>query len=362
MSSPRGARARIAPGIYKDAIGYAAVVVVGSGDHRQQREHRFPPGTSLRAMTAWQTATRVLFRKRAKRAALRAPSRGSLQADVDAYLPTVAHLASVETVTILLAHWTARYGTLPRHKLTPAHVETTRQAWRDAGASPKTINNRVQALARLYHALDGAKAPTPCDEVRPFTVAPVPPVAVAPETIRAVHDRLLAHEQAGRLSPVVRARFMVYAASGRRPSEIMRAQPGDVDLTRRIWRVRDGKGGWTPGGLYLHDDLLAAWETFIAADAWGRFLPRDFADTLRRRGGWPAGLRVYHLRHSVGLALAEGGADLADISAWLGHTRPLTTRSHYVPVSSGRMRTSSDRLDQRIGWHPRLAPTEKPKE
>lgn len=145
---------------------------------------------------------------------------------------------------------------------------------------------------------------------------------------------------------------MVYAASGRRPSEIMRAQPSDIDLTRRIWRVRDGKGGFTPGGLYLHDDLLAAWQAFIAADAWGTFLPRDFADTLRRRGGWPHDLRLYNLRHSVGIALAEQGTDLADISAWLGHSRPLTTRSHYVPVTTGRMRAAGDHLGSRFGWKP----------
>jgi integrase len=88
---------------------------------------------------------------------------------------------------------------------------------------------------------------------------------------------------------------------------------------------------------------------FIAEDAWGAYTTYGLSRTLRA-AGWPMGIRPYQLRHTVGMALAEAGADLADISAHLGHTRPLTTRSHYVPITRGRMKGVADLLEGRLGW------------
>jgi integrase len=81
-------------------------------------------------------------------------------------------------------------------------------------------------------------------------------VAVPHATIAAVAAQLEEHERRGWLrSAKTRARFMVLASTGKRPSELMRAQPHDVDFVRRVWTVRDGKGGWSPG-IYLNDDML----------------------------------------------------------------------------------------------------------
>jgi integrase len=119
------------------------------------------------------------------------------------------------------------------------------------------------------------------------------------ETILAVYRNLLEFEPSGRLhNAKTRARFMVRASTGRRPSEIMRAQREDVDLARGVWRVRDGKGGWLVA-LYLNTDMLIAWMTFIDADAWGRFNTGSQAEVLRA-AGWPEHSRPYNLRHSVG--------------------------------------------------------------
>ena len=64
----------------------------------------------------------------------------------------------------------------------------------------------------------------------------------------------------------------------------MRAEPADVDLTQRVWRPRDGKGGWGPG-IYLNDDMMAAWELFVEADAWGFFgQDRSFAPSDEQGG------------------------------------------------------------------------------
>ncbi len=44
------------------------------------------------------------------------------------------------------------------------------------------------------------------------------------------------------------------------------ARPEDVNLEARVWVPRDAKGGYSPG-VYLNDDMLAAWTLFIEARA-----------------------------------------------------------------------------------------------
>jgi integrase len=121
-----------------------------------------------------------------------------------------------------------------------------------------------------------------------------------------------------------------------------------VDLERRVWRTRDGKGGYRPGGLYLTDDLLEAWRVFIAADAFGPFNTGSMARVLRT-AGWPEDVRPYALRSSLGIALSESGADLADVASVLGHTSTDMTRSHYVPVIGSRLQAALERVGTRIG-------------
>ena len=180
----------------------------------------------------------------------------------------------------------------------------------------------------------------------------------SPAIILAVYAQLLEFERTGRLHDAkTRGRYMVRAASGRRPCEIMRAQPDDVDLDTRLWRVRDAKGGWSEG-LYLNDDLLIAWRVFAQAQAWGPFNTGSHAEVLRA-AGWPSERddrgryrsRPYNLRHSVGMALSEQGVDLADVGGWLGQTDLRTTRGAYVPILKSRMQRSAEAIDGRLsGW------------
>jgi hypothetical protein len=62
----------------------------------------------------------------------------------------------------------------------------------------------------------------------------------------------------------------------------MRAQPADVRLDRREWRV----GGWSEG-LYLNDEMLSARQLFIDADFWGEWRPARWHGLSGRRAGWP---------------------------------------------------------------------------
>lgn len=341
--SKKARRKRIGPGIYRDGYGLSAAVKVGPRDGAQQREKRFPFDTPIREIKTWQESMRAELRH-----ALRRPvsaARGTLEADAARYLAQVKHLASYKSRVCEVDAWTTLYGRLRRIQVTTEHVRKARATWASNDYTPKTINNRVQTLRHLYRTLDGDSAPTPADGVKPIAVPPSPKVLVNAKVFRTVAANLVP-------DPKTRARFMVIASTGVRPSELKRAEPGDVDTERRVWLVRTGKAG-EPRAFWLNDEMLSAIEAFIAARAWGAFDGSDYAKALYA-AGWPKDVRPYQARHSVALELGERGIDLADVSALLGHKDILTTRKHYAPVLSSRLKDASERLAGRFsGW---LAP------
>jgi integrase len=342
----RGKRLRLAKGIYRDKTGIAATVAIGTGPAKQQREKRYPHGTPLKDIKQWQLDTAAALREDVGVA-----KRGTLKADATRYLRLVAHLKNPSGVRSEVNAWVVRLGTLHRAQITPAHVLEARVAWLAAGYAPKTVNGRVDRLRTLYRTLDATparpKPPTPCDPIEPLLIIQGPSVAPDVATVIAVLAQLESGEQAGTLRTAkTRARFLVLATTGKRASEVMRTQPADVDLETRIWRVRNGKGGWGPG-IYLNDDMRAAWRAFIEADAWGVYNTGSFARCVRH-AGWPAGLRPYTLRHAVGQAMSAAGVDLADIQAHYGHRQISTTRRHYVPVLGSRLEVASRKIDGRL--------------
>lgn len=351
----RSPRERVEQNIYRDRAGLAASVKVGL----LSREKRYPADTPLRILRRWIGRTRADLAERQPRG-----KRGTLKRDAERYFKLTRHLASWREVRSELRAWVARLGSWPRARIGRAEVLEARRAWLAAGVAPRTINHRVAALRTAFRALDGPRAGTPCDGIAPLAVPRVPPVPVAPEIIRAVYLNLIARERAGLLRDArTRARFMVLAASGVRASELMRTLPGDVNLEARIWRTRDGKGGVRPGGLYLHDDLLAGWQLFVQVQAWGPFSTNSMPRVLRHCG-WPSAVRPYMLRHTVGQTLSDAGADLADVSAWMGHSRIDTTRRFYVPAQAGRIQTLGESIGSRIQWPdpPPESPAAAPRE
>ncbi len=237
--------------------------------------------------------------------------------------------------------WTTLYGRLRRVQLTAEHVRKARAQWAAEKYSPKTINNRVQTLRHLFRLLDGRRAPTPADEVTPLLVPDSPKTLVPAKVFRTVAANLQ--------DAKTRGRFMVIASTGVRPAELKRAEPGDLDLDRRVWLVRTAKGG-APRVFWLNDDMLAAWQAFVTADAWGSFDGSDYAKALYS-AGWPKHVRPYQARHSVALELGERGIDIGDVEGWLGHRDVATTRKFYSPVLVSRLKKASEQLAGRFnGW------------
>jgi integrase len=342
----RGKRIRLAKGIYRDKSGIAATVSIGTGPAKRQREKRYPAGTPLRDMKAWQQDTAALLREDVGVA-----KRGTLKADAARYLKLAQYLKNWAGVRSEVRAWVALYGHLHRAQITPAHVREARVTWLAEGKAPKTVNDRVGRLRRLYRTLDATpqrpKPPTPCDPIDDLPVAEAPSVAPDAGLLVQVLRELEAGERKGTLRDAkTRARFLVLATTGKRPAEVMRTIPEDLSLETRVWRVRNAKGGRGPG-IFINDDMLAAWHLFVEADAWGAFNTGSYARVLRT-AGWPAGLRPYNLRHAVGQAMSAAGVDLADIQAHYGHRHISTTRRHYVPVLDSRLETASRKIDGRL--------------
>jgi integrase len=329
-----------------------------------QVERRFVKGTKAHVIADWKTHTRSMLLKKAPATTLpRSKASGTLAADADRYLIMVKHLASWRTRRAEIRHWLPHIGSNYRHVLTREHILRVRCIWVQAGVAAKTVNNRVTALRDLYHKLDGDEAATPCDRVKPLLPPRIPIQVVSPDQIHAVCAALLErsrktnarHRPAHMHALKDRARLMVLASSGRRPCEVGRTRPEDIDWRRRVWGVRDAKGGWT-AGLYLNDDMLAAWQEFDRVHAYGH-IDDQFGRRLRA-AGWPATVRPYNMRHSTWIEASERGFDLADIQAGAGHRNIRTTRQHYVPVLNSRMEKLSKGLDGRFGWVPRIVKQE----
>lgn len=335
-------------GIYQDRYSIRAVVNTSVG----RKEKRFAHGTKLDEIKRWRNERIGKFAALRRK---RPPIAGTLRADVRRYLSQIKGLRSWKSRRSELDAWLELFGTKPRGKITTEMVRNAVAKWRtvDGGRilgngkrraySVRTCEHRVATLRHLFHVLDGYDVPTPCDELT-FDIPKTHPVFVPTETFVAVAEALKAPH------PDTRARHMVMATTGARPAELMAALPDDVHIDDRLWPVRTAKGG-IDRVLRLNEEMVAAWEAFIEAEAWGPYDTSTHAKRLRK-AGWPTGVRPYASRGTFGMELSRRGVDLGDIQPLMGHKSDKTTRTYYVPPEDSRLVSATLSLTGRFGWKP----------
>lgn len=337
-------RTKLATGIYADAFGISVIHQRGG----KPVETRFSRGTSIDRLTAWRATQK-------RQAADIAPPRNQLARDAVRYLKPLKGLAGYKSEKSHLRAWLQALGPTSRVRLKPDQCELIVAGWRQDGYAARTIRHRIRVLISLYRKCDGRHAATPLDDIRLPKKPKSRPVSIADPVIAAVALELRKHEIAGTLRDAkTRARFLVLATTGRRPCEVMRAERADVDLDRRLWFTRTGKGGLNTI-VMMNDEMFAAWQLFVAAQAWGAYDCRSFAKTVRR-SGWPAKIRPYNLRHSTALAIRARGGDLEDVQDQLGHASIETARSFYLHALPARQKAISETLSGRFppeGFLPR---------
>lgn len=222
----------------------------------------------------------------------------------------------------------------------------------DDGRSHSYANQALSALRFLYgsvlgHPLELAGLP------RPRRKKSLPKV-LSPVEVRRFLEALP--------TPKYRAIAFVLYSTGLRVSECARLKVADVDGSRRVIHVRQGKGR-KDRYVMLSPVLLEVLRQYFRVERPHDWLfpsghRRDRHVTVRtiqrqvaaaaRRAGIGKHVTPHMLRHSFATHLMEAGTDLRFIQELLGHARPGTT-AIYTKVARRHVRDVQSPVDRLFG-------------
>ena len=154
-----------------------------------------------------------------------------------------------------------------------------------------------------------------------------------------------------------RTLLMTTYASGLRVSEVIRLRISDIDSTRMMIRVNQGKGHKDRYTILSHrllDELRAYWKhyrppvfLFPGKDP-HRPMPRNTALKIyywaKKRAGITKGRGLHILRHSFATHLLEANVDLRTIQTLLGHSSIKST-TIYTKVTRKKLRSVQSPFD-----------------
>lgn len=155
-----------------------------------------------------------------------------------------------------------------------------------------------------------------------------------------------------------RAALSVAYAAGLRAAEVVALKPGDIDSSRMVIRVEQGKGRkdryvmLSPALL----DLLRTWWRAARPQGWlfpGRPAVNPMSTRQLRRAchtaaelaGLDKPVSLHTLRHSFATHLLEQRVDIRVIQVLLGHAK-LTTTALYAQVATRTLRDVQSPLDR----------------
>lgn len=349
---------RIADGIFRFVVTNAHAKagtfrVTWLNQYRKQKEKKFPVDTPIDYLKKFRAHQEKIAADAAQVHAFKTHTSGSFVRDIVQFLKTRKRLPCFKSDRSHLRPWARRFGRLSRHSITRQMVILALADWTDK--APRELRHRLNILRQVFYFKDGDLAPTPCDRISSKKHSFLKPKKTRPklvgdDTIGTVAQNLLKAELNGRLRDgKTRARYLVLATCAKRPCQLMRADPKDVDLVTRVWDVVPAKNS-TGGPLYLNNEMLEAWKLFVAADAWGKYDSRSFSKTIRRNG-WPGGrggIRPYNMRHQTLQTMRNRGADLGGVQQAAGHESPDTTARFYVTGELEESKKVSTLVDGRF--------------
>ena len=196
------------------------------------------------------------------------------------------------------------------------------------GHSRQHVNQSISAMKFLYgHVLE-------CPRIianipRPRTMKTLPTVLGRDEVMALI-----------RAVPNVKHRTILIVAysAGLRVSEVVKLRPGDIDVSRGLINIHQGKGSKDRPTLLAGVALeaLRVYRKWFPVTAWlfpggsdGTHLTarsvQKFVVVARLRSGITKRVTPHALRHSFATHLLEDGTDLRYVQELLGHKRPETT-------------------------------------
>jgi site-specific recombinase XerD len=225
---------------------------------------------------------------------------------------------------------------------------------RETGASATTMNAAVSALRFFFRAcLDRSAADRGLTTVRqPQKV----PVILSPQEVA----RLLA----ATASLKHRAALSISYGCGLRSSEVVSLKLGDIDSSRMVIRVEQGKGRKDRYAMLSERllDLLRAWwreghgKGVMLPGGWlfpgqnpvNHLTPRHLNRVFHAAcedAGIDKPVNLHSLRHSFATHLLEDKVDIRLIQVLLGHKK-LDTTARYSRVDSRTLRAVKSPLEQ----------------
>src|SRR6266702_2419631 len=215
--------------------------------------------------------------------------------------------------------------------------------------SPATQRSYISGVVKFSRHFGLSPERLGLEDVRAFQVHPV--VLSADEVVRFL-------EAVASLRS--RAALTTAYAAGLRISEVVHLKVADIDSSRMVIRVEQGKGG-KDRYVMLSQQLLDILRTYgrLARPKHWMFPGRDASQPIEpnvlhaacRSAAAAAGLdkrvTVHVLRHSFATHLLENGTDIRIIQVLLGHAH-LSTTARYTLVSNatiGKTQSPLDRLD-----------------
>jgi site-specific recombinase XerD len=209
-------------------------------------------------------------------------------------------------------------------------------------------NQIVCALRFLYRVTLGKPDLV---EVIPYGKQPKTlPTVLSPDEVLILLDAATAGRE--------RMLLQLAYACGLRGGEPLHLQVADIDSSRLVIHVRQGKGGkgrLVPLSRRLLEELRAYWRRYRPA-TWlfpGAFPGQPLNEgSLHRlcqrvvqRSGLTKAVTMHTLRHSFATHLLEAGADVVTVRTILGHSN-LKTTTRYLHISTRRLQQMPDLLER----------------